>query len=107
VPGVLGRDLAEMLLAEDQHVVGAENLCHLGRRRRSAVGAVQRSASAEPVLACQAWDDFRFVGLKLIFLVAFRAVSVLNLSRRQSWWKDAEILMLRHQLSICWSSPPR
>jgi hypothetical protein len=29
-----------------------------------------------------------------------RAVSVLGLSRRESWWKDAEILMLRHQLAV-------
>jgi hypothetical protein len=28
-----------------------------------------------------------------------RAVSVLRLSRREAWWKDAEILMLRHQLA--------
>jgi hypothetical protein len=33
------------------------------------------------------------VGLKLIFLVVTRAVSVLGLSRREAWWKDAEILM--------------
>jgi hypothetical protein len=35
--------------------------------------------------------------LKLIFLVVTRALSVLGLSRREAWWKDAEILMLRHQ----------
>jgi hypothetical protein len=39
------------------------------------------------------------VGLKLIFLIVTRAVSVLGLSRRETWWKDAEILMLRHQLA--------
>jgi hypothetical protein len=38
------------------------------------------------------------VGLKLIFLVVSRAMSLIRLSRRESWWKDAEILMLRHQL---------
>jgi hypothetical protein len=27
-------------------------------------------------------------------------VSVLGLSRRESWWKDAEILMVRHQLAV-------
>ena len=36
-------------------------------------------------------DDFRLVGLKLIFLIVTRAVSVLGLSRREAWWKDAEI----------------
>ena len=45
-------------------------------------------------------DDLRLVGLKLIFLVMTRAVSVLRLSRREAWWKDAEILMLRHQLAV-------
>ena len=40
------------------------------------------------------------MGLKLIFLIVSRGVSLLRLSRRESWWKDAEILMLRHQLSV-------
>jgi putative transposase len=31
------------------------------------------------------------VGLKLIFLIVTRAVSALGLSRREAWWKDAEI----------------
>jgi hypothetical protein len=45
------------------------------------------------------------VGLKLIFLIVIRAVSLLGLSRREVWWKDAEILILRHQLvSPCASS---
>ena len=38
--------------------------------------------------------------MKLIFLIVFRAVSVLRLSRKEAWWKDAEILMLRHQLTV-------
>jgi transposase len=38
--------------------------------------------------------------LKLIFLVVSRAMSLIRLSRRESWWKDAEILMLRHQLAV-------
>jgi hypothetical protein len=42
------------------------------------------------------------VGLRLIFLIVSRAVSALGLSRRESWWKDAEILMLRHQLAVVW-----
>ena len=47
------------------------------------------------------------MGLKLIFLVVSRTVSVLRLSRRESWWKDAEIFMLRHQLSIALREQPR
>src|SRR5258708_8313268 len=46
------------------------------------------------------WDDIRIVGMKLIFLIVTRAVSLLGLSRREWWWKDAEILMLRHQLAV-------
>jgi hypothetical protein len=38
--------------------------------------------------------------LKLIFLIVSRAVSLLGLSRREAWWKDGEILMLRHQLAV-------
>src|ERR1035437_3351607 len=45
-------------------------------------------------------DDLQLVGLKLIFLIVTRAVSLLGLSRREAWWKDAEILMLRHQLAV-------
>jgi hypothetical protein len=40
------------------------------------------------------------VGLKLVFLAISSAVSLLRLSRREDWWKDAEILMLRHQLAV-------
>ena len=52
-------------------------------------------------------DDFRLVGLKLIFLIVARAVSVPGLSRREAWWKDAEILMLRHQLAVALRERPR
>jgi hypothetical protein len=44
--------------------------------------------------------------LKLIFLVVTRAVSVLGLSRRETWWKDAKILMLRHQLAVALRERP-
>jgi hypothetical protein len=47
------------------------------------------------------------VGLKLIFPVVTRAVPVLGLSRREAWWKDAEILMLRHQLAVALRERPR
>ena len=47
------------------------------------------------------------MGLKLIFLIVTRAVSLLNLSRREWWWKDAEILMLRHQLAVTERERPR
>jgi transposase len=45
--------------------------------------------------------------LKLIFLIVSRAVSLLGLSQRESWWKDAEILMLRHQLTVAERERPR
>jgi transposase len=45
--------------------------------------------------------------LKLIFLIVTRAVSLLGLSWRESWWKDAEILMLRHQLAVAEREHPR
>ncbi|MGI8446844.1 MAG: hypothetical protein ACR2MP_06600 [Streptosporangiaceae bacterium] len=47
------------------------------------------------------------MGLKLIFLVVTRAVSLLGLSRRESWWKDAEILMLRRPLAVAERERPR
>jgi transposase len=45
--------------------------------------------------------------LKLIVLIVSRASSLLGLSRRESWWKDAEILMLRHQLAVAERERPR
>jgi len=45
--------------------------------------------------------------LKLIFLIVSRAMSLLVLSRREPWWKDAEILMLRHQLAFAQRERPQ
>src|ERR1022692_777828 len=70
----------------------------LGACARWPVG---RSA---PGCAC---DDLRLVSLKLIFLIVTRAVSLLGLSRREVWWKDAEILILRHQLAVAQREQPR
>jgi putative transposase len=44
--------------------------------------------------------------LKLVFLVVTRAVPVLGLSRREAWLKDAEILILRHQLAVAQRQQP-
>ncbi len=52
------------------------------------------------------WDDLRLAGLKLIFLIVSRAVSLLGLSRREAWWKDAENIMLRHQLAVAGRERP-
>jgi putative transposase len=34
-------------------------------------------------------------------------MSLVRLSHRESWWKDAEILMLRHQLAVAQRQRPR
>jgi hypothetical protein len=73
-----------------------------GRRRLGYANGASRAGWFG--LAC---DDLRLVGLKLIFLIVTRAVSVLGLSRREAWWKDAEILMLRHQLAVALRERPR
>ena len=65
------------------------------------------SASAAGPVLVRGWDDLRLVGLNLIFLVVSRAMSLIRLSRRESWWKDAEILMLRHQLAVAQRPRPR
>jgi putative transposase len=62
---------------------------------------------ADPVPTRPGCDESRLVGLKLIVLIASRALSLLRLSHRESWWKDAEILMLRHQLSVALRERPR
>jgi hypothetical protein len=74
-------------------------------RVRETAQSMWKKSTARMVAACaqegvRAWDDLRLVGLKLIFLIVTRAVSLLGLSRREWWWKDAEILMLRHQLAV-------
>jgi hypothetical protein len=79
-----------------------------GQMRRSSPSARSRVGRR----AGRCWrgrgcDDLRLVGLKLIFLIVSRTVSLLRLSRRDSWWKDAEILMLRHQLSVALRERPR
>jgi hypothetical protein len=70
--------------------VGADNLCHLA-------GCSADAGCSGPAPA-RAWDDLRLVGLKLIFLIVTRAVSLLCLSRREWWWKDAEVRAPRTQL---------
>jgi hypothetical protein len=47
------------------------------------------------------------MGLRLVFLVVTRIASLLGLSRREAWQKDAEILMLRHQLAVAQRERPR
>ena len=75
---------------------------------RIAVGPAPRSGAGKgSSWSFRRWDDLRLVGLKLIFLVVTRAVSVLGLLRREAWWKDAEILMLRHQLAVALRERPR
>jgi hypothetical protein len=46
------------------------------------------------------------VGLRLIFLTVSSVMSLFRLSRREEWWKDAEILMLRHQLAVALQERP-
>jgi hypothetical protein len=100
--------------------VGAENVMITGHvmvpktcatwadALRIAVGPAPRSGFGKSSSwSFRRWDDLRLVGLKLVFLVVTRAVSVLCLSRREAWWKDAEILMLRHQLAVALRERPR
>jgi hypothetical protein len=70
----------------------------------SARSAFERRAGRS--WSVRGWDDLRLVGLKMIFLVVTRAVSVLGLSQQEAWWKDAEILMLRHQLAVALRERP-
>jgi hypothetical protein len=69
--------------------------CTSTRRRLGAASGAGAGRRYRPGGGC---DDSQLVGLKLIFLIVSRAVSLLRLSRRESWWKDAGILMLRQAL---------
>jgi hypothetical protein len=46
------------------------------------------------------------VGLRLIFLTVSSVMSLFRLSRREEWWKDAEILVLCHQLAVALRERP-
>ena len=84
---------------------GAENLCHLGKglaERGRAFG--MGGAGLAWSWADRMWDDLRLAGVKLICLIVSGAVS-LGFLRREAWWKDAEILMLRHQLAVAGRDP--
>jgi hypothetical protein len=84
--------------------VGAENLCHLGKGSAEHGWAFgMRRAGLGPA---GGGVVFGLRGLKLVFLIVSGVVSVLGLSRRESWWKDAEILMLRHQLAVAGGERP-
>ena len=72
---------------------------------QETAGSVPRPAPGRQVWAW-ACDDVRPVGLKLIFLIVTRAVSLLGLSRWEAWQKDAEILILRHQLAVAQRDRP-
>jgi putative transposase len=63
--------------------------------------------AACPASPARARDDLRLAGLRLIFLIVTRAVSLLGLSRREEWRKEAEVLMLRHQLAVAQRQQPR
>ena len=73
------------------------NWCYQGRCCGTRSRVRCRVSRSWPVWTC---DDLRLVGLKLILLTVSSAMSLLRLSRREDWWKDAEILMLRHQLAV-------
>jgi hypothetical protein len=89
--------------------VGAENLCQLGicpaERGRSRLSVRRRRPGRS--WSVRRWDGLRLAGLKLVFLVVSRVMSLIRLSHRESWWKDAGILMLRHQLAVAQRPRPR
>jgi hypothetical protein len=74
---------------------------------QDTVGPVTRRDAWRAVWFGLVCDDLRLVGLKLIFLIVTRAVSVLGRSRREAWSKDAGILMLRHHLAVALRERPR
>jgi hypothetical protein len=64
--------------------VGAENACYLGVCVEEAIGSVPARGGWWRFATGGLCDDFRLVGLKLIFLIVTRVVSVLGLSRREA-----------------------
>ena len=106
-PAGQGVMLSHQRAAAGCGLVGAENACYLGVCAEEATGQCPRVAVGGRFARGRPCDDLRLVGLKLIFLVITRAASVLGLSRREAWWKDAEILMLRHQLAVALRERPR
>jgi hypothetical protein len=70
------------------------------------VGAVAPTIPGGQTWFGLAYDDLRLVGLKPMFLAVIRVASVLGLWRQETWWKDAEILMLRRQLVVALRERP-
>jgi hypothetical protein len=46
------------------------------------------------------------VCLRLVYLLAIRLPAWLRLTRRSATWKEAEILLLRHQLTLLQRTKP-
>ena len=65
--------------------VSAETFATWAYALQDAVGPVTQTVPGGHVWFGLTCDDLRLVGLKLIFLVVTRAVSVLGLSRREAW----------------------
>ena len=109
-PGSSRRSATLLPSKTSSMLVGADalstafNLRHLGKGPRRARWSVRHAPDRS--WPDRRWDHLRLVGLKLIFLIVSRAVSLLGLSRREAWWKDAEILMLRHQLAVAGRERP-
>ena len=62
--------------------------------------SMQVKSCSEP--ACRASSPLRsrLVCLRFVFLLVVRVPAWLRLSRRPSTWKNAEILLLRHQVAV-------
>ena len=81
--------------------MSAEYLCHLGicRTERGRSRLSVRRLRPGRSWSVRRWDDLRLVGLKLIFLVVSRVVSLIVLARPEAS-KDAELLVLRHENAV-------
>jgi hypothetical protein len=96
---VAGCVLLRVIIQLPPHIVGGKGTWLWLPKVRATWPDAPLTAGYSAPAPDRACDDLRLVGLKLIFLIITRAASLPGLSRRE-WWKDVEILLLRHHLAV-------
>jgi len=86
---------------------GCRNLCRLCRCLPGAVARFPSPVRGWQILASSGVRWSSACGLEAGLPDSYPGRVAAGLSRRESWWKDGEILILRHQLAVAEREHPR